>query len=213
MFRKTFFGFLLACLNASAIAGGPEIVPPPTSQFRPFIGLNYIFLRQTGSTATNDFIQGAFRTLNPSGTFPNNFSGYELEFGLKYGRYIGFAWGYHGFGRKSRTTGAGAGLVSVSEEPKGFYFDFRGYWPIYSFNLIGLIGSSITSLGGATYTTTMGTSSINEDDQVNIHVGFGANFSFTPNWSVQALFKYTPTSSQYIRHYWSISAGLYYMFN
>lgn len=212
MLRKMLYGLLITSLISSfAIAGGPEIVPPPAPHLRPFIGINYIYLHQSNTNTTTDFIQNSFLTFSPAGAFPNNFSGYELEFGLKYGQYIAFAWGYHEFGRKSKTTGPAT--LTVTEKPKGFYFDFRGYWPIYNFDLIGLIGSDITSWGGATITTLAGTSTLNQDDQINIHFGGGADFWFTPNWAVQALFKYTPTSSQYVRHFWTISAGLYYMFN
>ena len=43
MLRKMLFGLLITSLiSSSALAGGPEIVPPPAPHLRPFIGINYI---------------------------------------------------------------------------------------------------------------------------------------------------------------------------
>lgn len=215
MFRKTLYGLLAAgFISGTALAGDAQMIAsPPPPHIHSFIGINYSFLRQAGTDAVSDFTQGAFTTLNPSAMLPNNFSGYELEFGLKYGKYIGFAWGYNEYGRKSLTTGTGAALIIMTEKPKGFYFDFRGYWPIYNFDVIGLIGTTVSSLGGATLMTVTGTSTFTPDDHVNIHIGFGADYWFTPNWGLQALFKYTPTNSRFLQHEWTINAGLYYMFD
>ncbi len=200
--KNALYGVAIAALvSTTALAGGPDMHAPMGPTFRPFVGVNYSYLnvnRYNGGGA----VAGAF-----SGNL-DSYNGLGFEAGLKYGQYLGFAWGWnHYFGQ----TGTVAGVTGVAFDPESYYFDMRGYYPVMpQFNLIGSVGAGWLDVGSTN------AAGLNDFNQVNLRLGVGADYYFTPNWGVQGMFHWVPShgpvTSGY-NSYWTVTAGIYYMFS
>lgn len=195
--KKALYGMVIAGLiSGTALAGGPDMMMP-TTEFKPFLGVNYSYLSVDNATG---------------GVFTGNadsFNGMGFEAGLKYGHYLGYVLGWnHYFTETGSLNG-----TAVNVGPESYYFDVRGYYPVMSqFDLIGSVGAGLLDTGISGTASSGGLDST----QVNLRLGAGADYYFTPNWGVQGMFNWSPSHSPQavgFDSWWTITAGIYYMFS
>lgn len=217
MFRRVLICSIVPCLLLSGTAfarpssyKGEDLVSAvtPVSQFRPYIGVNYVYIHQNYASSVTETIGSTTTTYNPSSTSPNNFSGVSFDSGFKYGQYIGMEFGYFQAGKKSETTGA----TTVSMRPMGAYMDFRAYWPIENWDIIGIAGAAFNSLGDANVKSPVAQVTIRSDNTVVPRLGLGVDYNFTPNWGIRTTAKYSFVQSNYVNNTITWDAGLYYTF-
>ena len=182
MHKKALYGLVIAGLiSGTAMAGGPDMVPPLAPQWKPFVGVNYSYMSVDTTTGATGL--------------PDSFNGVGFEGGIKYGRSLAFVGGYDYYFSQTTTSGVA--------RPTRMYFDMRGYWPINNFDLIGSLGAVSTDFGPVGIAN------------VDLKVGAGADYYFTPNWGVQVMWSYVPghDTASYYDTYWTVDAGLYYQFS
>src|SRR3989339_2005458 len=194
--KKVLYGMVIAGLiSGTALAGGPDMMMP-TTEFKPFLGVNYSNLSLDNST-------GGALTGNA-----DSYNGMGFEAGMKYGHYLGYVLGWnHYFTETNNDTPA----TSISAE--SYYFDVRGYYPVMSqFDLIGSVGAGLLDI--AANAQNLGNAEFSAD-QINLRLGVGADYYFTPNWGIQGMFNWSPSHCPVAADYnswWTITAGIYYMF-
>lgn len=195
--KKVLYGMVIAgVISGTALAGGPDMMMP-TTEFKPFLGVNYSYLSVDNSTG--GILTGS----------ANSYNGIGFEAGLKYGHYLGYVLGWdHYFSETNNSTPA----ASIGGE--NYYFDVRGYYPVMSqFDLIGSVGAGIMDLAGSR--AIHGNAEFG-NAQTNLRLGAGADYYFTPNWGIQAMFNWSPSHCPVAADYnswWTITAGVYYMFS
>lgn len=217
MQKKAIYGLVLAGLiSGTALAGGIEM--PPPVQFHPFVGVNYSYM--SVDTAPTTAADGTVLT-----RLPGSYNGINFEGGVKYGHYFGMAWGYQHDFSTSYTSATG----TVNAAPDVYYWDMIGYYPVMdNFNLLASIGAQVTDMAArVTATSIVGatTGPLVDNTTVNFRFGVGANYFFTENWGVQAVWNYVPNNN-YVRpatntaasgrdwnSLWTIRVGVYYMFS
>ena len=245
MQKKALYGLIMASLiGGTALAGGPDTAPPAV-KWHPFVGANYSYLnasvRTTGITSFT-IATGSVR----SGLIPriaDDYSGLGLLAGMKYGRYMGFVMGwnhYWGEGKTISATGPRVGNAtgqvggSTYTRPENFYVDFRGYYPFYyGFNLIGSIGTNISDFTVSSQAAAQGMPAVLNATNVNLRLGAGADYYFTPNWGIEGMFNYVfqhapsnigqatantaavtmGTTTGIWKNFWTANIGVNYMFS
>lgn len=233
MFKKilTAAAMTTAMLSTSAIAGGPDMMPEaPACQhcFKPFIGVNYSYLNVSASDNALVFVDSVGAVNDAVFRLPSSFNGVGFEAGAKYGPYFGTAFGmthyFESSTTRANTVGARTDTTTVNVSLNNFYIEARGYWQLMdAFDFIFGIGADViqavvsgtVTVTGAAAGSVNGT--FNTGDLSGNHLawrfGAGADYYFTPNWGVQAMFHYMPTGVTGIGDFWTIDAGLYYMFS
>lgn len=213
-------GTVAACLlNGAAFAGkyvgyrgdykGEVEAPLPVCLFKPYVGVNFTYMTPNVNNRTIT-LAGVTTTLNSILRVPNNFYGWSLDSGFRYGQYIGMEFGYYQYGSQSRTINN----TTVTMMPKGFYTDFRAYYPIDQFDLIGFFGANIQSFGGARISNSIANITIPFviDDAVMPRLGVGVAYNFSECWGIRAQGEYSFSSSRNLNGEWSADAGVYYNF-
>lgn len=198
--KKVLYGMVIAGLiSGTALAGGPDMMMP-TTEFKPFLGVNYSYLSVDNATS-GPYLGNA-----------DSFNGMGFEAGLKYGHYLGYVLGWNHYFSETRTVSGGNYRLA----PESYYFDVRGYYPVMSqFDIIGSVGAGLLD-SGLNGTTDSGLSFAGESNQVNLRLGAGLDYYFTPNWGVQGMFNWSPSHAVSTAGYdswWTITAGIYYMFS
>jgi hypothetical protein len=187
----------------------PVAVAP---MFQPYVGINYVYYHNSYASSVTDTIAGTVRTISPNSTAPNNWSGASLDAGFKYGQYMGMEFGYYQTGTKSKTTTVNGTSVKISELQKGFYAQLMGYWPIDNWDLIGIAGATVNSLGDSTVSFGTSKSAIRVDDSVRPLLGLGVDYRFTNNIGVRGTARYSFVQSNYVNNAMLYDLGLFYMF-
>jgi len=217
MFKRILVcGTIASCLlSGAALANGYKgegslSAPMSSSLFHPYVGLSYVYLHNSYKSSVTETIGSSTTTFSPNATSPNNFSGLSFSSGFKYGKYIGMEFGYAQFGSKNQT----AQTTTTTYRPKAGYVDFRAYYPIEQFDLIGVAGFAMTSLGDAKVvnTTSGTTSTLGADDSVVPRLGLGVDYNFNDNWGIRALGKYSFVNSRYVNSAYTLEAGFFYNF-
>jgi len=101
-----------------------------------------------------------------------------------------------------------------------FFAEARGYLPLMEgFDLIGAVGAALLEA----HTNITGTFSSTQSFAINSlpsnhltwRFGAGADYYFTQNWGVEAMFHYMPTSGNhvFVEDFWTMDAGILYTFS
>jgi hypothetical protein len=188
-----------------------SIMPQATPMLQPYVGLNYVYYHSNYKSSATETVGSTTRTFNPGSTSPNNFSGASLDAGFKYGQYAGMEFGYYQTASKSRTSNNGTS-TTISEMQKAFYTDVMGYWPIHDWDIIGLVGVSVNSLGNASISYGSTVSTLRTDDAVRPRIGLGVDYHFNKNIGVRALARYSFVQSNFVNNAYTIDAGVFYTF-
>lgn len=195
------------CANAFAASykGEGPCCPPPA--FRPYVGINVNYLHNSYESS----VQEGLVTYNPNQTNPNNFWGGSIDAGYRYGQYFGMEFGYAQYANGSSTSGT----TKVSVSPRTAYMDLRGYYPIDQWDLIGIAGVGIASIGDAslTNTATGAVTTIHADSSVAPRLGLGVDYNFNRCWGARLEGRYTFASSRYVNYSYSFDAGVFYNFD
>ena len=195
MQKKAIYGILLATMvSGAALAGGPDMMaPPPATAFKPFVGVNYSYLNVNWSNVAS-----------MASTAPSTFNGVGFLAGLKYGQYLGFVTGWNHYFQQTGTLPPvnDKSAISLNFRPENFYFDVRGYYPFYAgFDLIGSVGANISDFF--------------VESTVNMRMGVGADYFFTPNWGVEVMYNYIfqHNVTPFWNNAWTLNVGINYMFD
>lgn len=226
-----------ALVSGAAFAGGPDMPQAPECMhcFKPFIGLYYSYL-DVDYRSLDSFLSSAsldtfgIASTRVTGTAPDSFNGIGFLWGAKYGPYFGMVMGMNHYFEDSSTynftytdvttsTTVTTGSVTANTVLDMYYADARGYLPLMEgFDLIGSIGAAVLEsstnfsipVAGVTVT------SINfSENRLAWRFGAGFDYYFTPNWGVEAMFHYMPTSgsNSIVEDFWTVDAGINYMFS
>ena len=210
MQKKVIYGIILATMvSGAALAGGPDrMAPAPVTAFKPFLGVNYSYLNVNWSTASYAVGCASYAIASLA---PSAFNGVGFLAGLKYGQYLGFVTGWNHYFQETRTTlqplpstvtASSTVQVPLRLRPENFYFDVRGYYPFYAgFDLIGSVGANI--------------SDFDVRSTVNMRMGVGADYFFTPNWGVEVMYNYIFQHNvlPLWNNAWTVNVGINYMFD
>ncbi len=257
MQKKAIYGLILASMiSGAAVAGGPDMAPP--TPWHPFVGVNYSYLKADVSTTGVSYYEDG-TVLSPTavpftarGGIPrvaDKYNGIGMLAGLKYGKYVAFVWGWnHYFVKSAKTAGqnisfqpdpTGAPGVTITDQtgaetctqPENFYFDVRGYVPFDNFDLIASVGANIADFSTHVMYTNGRPDTYHNITNVNFRAGVGADYYFTPNWGIEAMwnwvfqhasskvggaygsFSQTNTLVGIPCSFWTLNVGINYMFN
>jgi hypothetical protein len=185
MQKKAIYGILLATMVSGAALAGGPDMMAPPP-----------------ATAFKPFVGVNYSYLNvgwtaASAANPSTFNGVGFLAGLKYGQHLGFVTGWNHYFTETK----GTGTAMVTGRPENFYVDVRGYYPFYAgFDLIGSVGANISNIDGTA---------------VNMRLGLGADYFFTPNWGLEVMYNYIfqHNIAPSWNNAWTVNVGINYMFD
>ena len=197
-------------LAATTIIFSSSIIA--STSLKPFIGVSYSYkeIQQDPSGSVGLDYTGNF--------YPSSYNGLGFLSGLKFGKYYAVAWGLNHYFNASRTVVYNTDPLthtSVMARSENAYFDLRGYYPFYkNFDLIGFTTKYTTSTNQLVGYSMM---------DLNLRLGAGLDYFFTPHWGIEAMWNYVfehapvkyhlgPQTFALAVNFWSLNIGVNYLF-
>jgi OOP family OmpA-OmpF porin len=199
---KTWFGLALLLLWALAPGPAPAAGPAPDPR-------GFYLGASLGTSHSNDWC-GPYLDVTVI-TCDNSATGYKLYGGYRFNEFLGVEAGYADLGSFSATLAASYGSINDKIKLRGAIAQAVLHLPITGeFSVFGKGGGIYWDLKSDTYIN--GVPSNRSGNGLDVALGAGVQYFFTPHFALRAEFEYFPnvgktdTTGDYDQQLWTIGA-------